>query len=62
VDDVAAVGSYIREGQVVGAIESMKLLNDVVSSVTGTVIEAMVEDGLQSSMGSRCARLVRVSM
>ncbi len=41
----AVVGSHISEGQVVGAIESMKLLNDVVSGVSGSVVEVMVEDG-----------------
>lgn len=46
VDGLSEVGAQIKAGQVVGAIESMKLLNDIVSDVSGTVIETMVEDGM----------------
>ena len=41
----------MKAGQVVGAIESMKLLNDVVSDVTGVVIGTMVEDGTPVEYG-----------
>lgn len=46
VDGLSEVGAQIKAGQVVGAIESMKLLNDIVSDVSGTVIETMVEEGM----------------
>lgn len=45
VDGLADLGARISAGQVVGAIESMKLLNDIVSDVSGDVVESMVEDG-----------------
>lgn len=46
VDGLTEVGARIKTGQVVGAIESMKLLNDIVSDVSGTVVESLVEDGM----------------
>ncbi len=46
VDGLTEVGARIKAGQVVGAIESMKLLNDIVSDVSGTVVESLVEDGM----------------
>jgi biotin carboxyl carrier protein len=39
------VGSEVEAGQVVGAIESMKILNPLVSEVQGRVVAAPVEDG-----------------
>ncbi len=39
------MGTHFAAGQVVGAIESMKLLNDVVAQSSGTIDEVMVEDG-----------------
>jgi acetyl-CoA carboxylase biotin carboxyl carrier protein len=44
-DSLTEVGARVSAGQVVGSIESMKLLNDIVSDVSGDVIESMVEDG-----------------
>jgi biotin carboxyl carrier protein len=44
-------GVVVRTGQVVGAIESMKLMNDVVSGVAGTVTEVDIEDGLPVEYG-----------
>lgn len=51
VDGIAEVGSQVSAGQVVGIIESMKLLNDVVSDVSGKVVEVMVEEGLPVEYG-----------
>lgn len=56
-DGITNVGSTITEGQVVGAIESMKLLNDVVSQVSGIVSEAMVEDGVPVEYGQPLCRV-----
>lgn len=44
-DGLTEVGARISAGQVVGAIESMKLLNDIVSEVSGEVVESLIEDG-----------------
>ena len=56
-NDVTQVGAQISTGQVVGAIESMKLLNDVVSEVSGTVKEVMVEDGMPVEYGQPLCRV-----
>ncbi|MFR5582944.1 MAG: biotin carboxylase N-terminal domain-containing protein [[Clostridium] scindens] len=40
-----AIGSHIDEGQILGAIEAMKLMNDVVAACSGTVAEVLVKDG-----------------
>ncbi|MCE5323054.1 acetyl-CoA carboxylase, biotin carboxyl carrier protein [bacterium] len=51
VDGITKTGSKVESGQVVGAIESMKLLNDVVSDISGTVVEVMVEEGTPVEYG-----------
>lgn len=57
VDGIAHVGASVSEGQVVGSIESMKLANDVVSKVAGTVLEVMVEDGMPIEYGQPLFRV-----
>lgn len=57
VDGIARVGATVNEGQVVGSIESMKLANDIVSRVTGTVLEVMVEDGMPIEYGQPLFRI-----
>ena len=39
------VGDPVMAGATVGGIESMKILNPVVSEVSGTIVDVMVEDG-----------------
>lgn len=50
-DGICKVGSTISAGQVIGTIESMKLLNDVVSDLSGVVTEVLVEDGMPVEYG-----------
>ncbi len=38
-------GQEIHKGDVIGIIEAMKLMNEVVSDVDGTVAEILVQDG-----------------
>lgn len=57
VEGALKVGSTISKGQVVGAIESMKLLNDVVSQIEGVVNEVLVEDGMPVEYGQALARV-----
>jgi acetyl-CoA carboxylase biotin carboxyl carrier protein len=57
IDGIAVVDSRVKVGQVVGAIESMKLLNDVVSDVSGVVVETMVEDGMPVEYGQHLCRV-----
>lgn len=56
-DGVAKVGAAIGEGHVVGAIESMKLDNDVKSKVSGVVKEVLVEDGMPVEYGQPLFRV-----
>lgn len=53
------VGETIMSGQVVGAIESMKLLNDVVSNLSGVVSEVLVEDGTPVEYGQPLCKVER---
>lgn len=39
------VGSRVEEGQTIGIVEAMKLLNEVTSTVAGTVVEMPVANG-----------------
>lgn len=56
-DGVTQIGSDVKLGQVVGAIESMKLLNDVIVDAAGTVVEVMVEDGTPVEYGQPLCRI-----
>lgn len=58
VDGVARIGATVAEGQVVGAIESMKLDNDIKSKVSGIVQEVMVEDGMPVEYGQPLFKVV----
>ncbi len=42
---LVAVGDLVREGQVVGAIETLRVMNEVESQVTGRVREILVKPG-----------------
>jgi biotin carboxyl carrier protein len=44
-------GTVIRAGQRVGSIESMKLMNDVVSTAAGTVVNVLIDDGVPVEYG-----------
>lgn len=43
-DKAVAVGSRVETGQILGSIEAMKLMNDVVSVCSGTISEILVKD------------------
>lgn len=45
------VGATVKAGQRVGAIESMKLMNDVVSTASGVVRSVLIEEGLPVEYG-----------
>ena len=44
-------GAVVRAGQRVGSIESMKLMNDVVSTASGTIVNVLIDDGLPVEYG-----------
>ena len=51
------VGDRIGEGEIVGFIEAMRILNEVVSSASGVVTEVFVEDGSPVEYGEELFRL-----
>jgi biotin carboxyl carrier protein len=57
VEGMSRVGTTVSEGQLVGSIESMKIANDIKSSVAGVVVEVLVEDGTPVEYGQPLFRL-----
>jgi len=56
-DPEVTTGTRVVPGQVVGAIESMKLLNDVTAEIPGAVVEVLVEDGMPVEFGQKLFRI-----
>lgn len=50
-------GSVLKSGTVVGAVESIKVMNDVSAGVSGRVVEVLVEDGAPVEYGQPLFRL-----
>lgn len=50
-DPPVRTGDAVRAGQVVGFIESMRLMNDVTAEAAGIVGEVLAEDGLAVEYG-----------
>lgn len=59
-DGFTVSGSLVKKGQVIGSIESMKLMNDVVSVADGSLAEIFVEDGMPVEYGQSLFRLDNV--
>lgn len=57
IDSITAKGATVKAGQVVGAIESMKLMNDIVSEHDGVIAEILIEDGTPVEYGQKLFRL-----
>lgn len=45
------VGDIVKEGDVVCIVEAMKLMNEIVSEVSGKIVEICVEDGQPVEFG-----------
>lgn len=56
-DKAMTVGSPVEAGEVVGAIESMKLMNEVVSEYDGVIAEISVEDLMAVEYGHKLFRV-----
>ena len=54
------VGASVVAGQKIGAIEAMKLMNDVVANEAGRVLEILTEDGAPTEYGQPLLRLSRL--
>jgi len=57
IDAVGARGNAVKTGQVVGVIESMKLMNDIISDQDGVIAEVLIEDGMPVEYGQKLFRL-----
>ena len=57
IDSVGIRGNAVSAGQSVGVIESMKLMNDVVSQQDGVIAEVLIEDGMPVEYGQNLFRL-----
>lgn len=51
------VGSQVEPGQVVGVIESMRLMNDVSAEIAGVIEAILVEDGMAVEYGQPIFRV-----
>jgi len=56
-ETIKSPGVTVAQGQVVGAIESMKLMNEVVSDVSGVITEILIDDGMPVEYGQPLFRL-----
>ncbi len=52
-----SLGAEVKAGQVIGSIESMKLMNDVAAEASGLVADVLVEDGAPVDYGRALFRL-----
>lgn len=57
IDSISAIGAAVSVGQVIGSIESMKLMNDIVASRNGVIAEILVEDGMSVEYGQQLFRM-----
>ncbi|MHB1000717.1 MAG: acetyl-CoA carboxylase biotin carboxyl carrier protein [Armatimonadota bacterium] len=57
IESVSHTGAVVKAGQVMGSIESMKLMNDVVSNHSGVIAEVLVDDGMPVEYGQLLFRL-----
>ncbi|MBC7765639.1 MAG: acetyl-CoA carboxylase biotin carboxyl carrier protein [Hyphomonadaceae bacterium] len=51
------VGDKVEKGQVLCAVEAMKLMNDIESDTSGEVVEVMVKDGDMVEFGQALVKL-----
>ena len=56
----ASVGDVISEGQTLCIIEAMKVMNEIQSEISGTVVECLVANGTSVEFGQPLFR-VKVS-
>jgi len=54
------IGAKVKNGQVVGSVESMRLMNDILSDLDGTIIEVLIEDGSPVEFGQKIFKVEAV--
>lgn len=50
-------GDHVEEGQTIGIIEAMKIMNEIASDLGGTVVEVIAKNGQPVEFGSALVRL-----
>ncbi len=58
-DPFVAVGSKIETGTVLCIVEAMKLMNEIESDVSGTILEILVENGKPVEYGDRLFKVTK---
>lgn len=51
------IRTKVKNGQVVGSIESMRLMNDILSDFDGTIIEVLIEDSSPVEFGQNLFKI-----
>ena len=51
------IGKKIKQGDVIGIVESMKMMNEIVAGEDGTVVEIYAEDGTMVGYDEKLIRL-----
>jgi acetyl-CoA carboxylase biotin carboxyl carrier protein len=52
-DDFVQVGQAVRKGEPLCIVEAMKLMNEIESDVSGTILECLVENGKSVEYGQK---------
>jgi acetyl-CoA carboxylase biotin carboxyl carrier protein len=52
-DDFVQVGQSVKKGQTLCIVEAMKLMNEIESDVSGTIVEILVENGKSVEYGQK---------
>lgn len=52
-DDFVHVGQTVKKGQTLCIVEAMKLMNEIESDVSGTIVEILVENGKSVEYGQK---------
>lgn len=57
IESISSTGAVVKVGQVIGSIESMKLMNDIVSKYDGIISEILVEDSMPVEYGQKLFKI-----
>ncbi|HEY2409296.1 MAG TPA: acetyl-CoA carboxylase biotin carboxyl carrier protein [Polyangiaceae bacterium] len=56
-EDFATVGASVKKGQALCIVEAMKLMNEIESEFTGTVLEILVDNGKSVEFGQKLFKI-----
>jgi acetyl-CoA carboxylase biotin carboxyl carrier protein len=57
VSNFCEVGSQVKQGQTLCIIEAMKLMNEIESEASGTIVDILVENGKSVEFGQKLFKL-----